>query len=97
MAFQLCGIFFLLVGGWLALSTLRVAKNYIWTLQDERYNLTNEARNAEITWYLQNNQLIATLKSNLLDASYSCIRNGVASLAISAMLALILLGNYIRQ
>ena len=67
MAFQLCGIAFLLIGGWLALSTLRVAKNYIWTLQDERHNLTNEARNAEITWYLQNNQLVATLKSNLLE------------------------------
>ena len=91
MAFQLCGILFLLAGGWLALSTLRVAKNYIWTLHDERVNTTNEARNAEISWYLQNNQLVSTLKANLLDASYSCIRNGVAAVAISAMLALILL------
>ena len=91
MAFQVCGIVFLLAGGWLALSALRVAKNYIWTLEDERANVTDEARNAEISWYLQNNQLVSTLKANLLDASYSCIRNGVASLAISAVIALILL------
>ena len=91
LASQLCGIFFLIVGGGLALSTLRVAKNYIWTLQDERDNPTDEARNAEISWYLQNNQSVSTLKANLLDASYTCIRNGVVALVISAVLALVLL------
>ena len=89
MALQLYGIFFLITGGWLALKTLRVARNYIWTLQDERDNNTMEAKNAEISWYLQNNQEVSVLKSNFLDASYSCIRNGVAALAISAMLVLI--------
>ena len=89
MALQLYGIFFLIAGGWLALKTLRVARNYIWTLQDERDNNTMEAKNAEISWYLQNNQEVSVLKSNFLDASYSCIRNGVAALAISAMLVLI--------
>ena len=89
IALQLYGILFLIAGGWLALKTLRVARNYIWTLQDERDNATMEARNAEISWYLQSNQEVSRLKSNLLDASYSCIRNGVAALAISAILVLI--------
>ena len=89
LAFQLSGIGFLLAGGWLAFRTLRVAKNYIWTLQDERDNSTDEARNTEISWYLQNNELVSVLKANLLDASYSCIRNGVASLVISAITVLI--------
>ena len=91
IGFQLLGIGFLIMGGWLALSTLRIAKVYIWTLEDERSNTTAEAKNAEISWYLQNNQLVSTLKANLLDASYSCIRNGVAALAISAMLVLALM------
>ena len=91
IGFQLLGIGFLIIGGWLALSTLRIAKVYIWTLEDERSNTTDEAKNAEISWYLQNNQLVSTLKANLLDASYSCIRNGVAALAISAMLVLALM------
>lgn len=88
---QLLGIAFLIAGGWLALSTLRIAKTYIWTLEDERFNTTTEAKNAEISWYLQNNQLVTTLKANLLDASYTCIRNGVAALAISAVLVLALM------
>ena len=91
IALQLYGILFLIAGGWLALKTLRIARNYIWTLQDERDNATAEARNAEIAWYLQNNQQVSLLKSNFLDASYSCIRNGVAALAISAILVLTLL------
>ena len=91
MALQIYGILFLIAGGWLALKTLRVARNYIWTLEDERDNETKEARNAEISWYLQSNQEVSRLKSNLLDASYSCIRNGVAALATSAILVLIFL------
>ena len=91
MALQLYGILFLLAGGGLALKTLRAAQNYIWTLQDERDNATKEARNSEISWYLKSNELVSRLKGNLLDASYSCIRNGVAALAISAILVLTLL------
>ena len=91
MILQLYGILSLLIGGWLALKTLRVAQNYMWTLQDERDHVTKQAKNAEISWYLQNNQLVSLLKSNFLDASYSCIRNGVAALAISAILVLIFL------
>ena len=91
MALQLYGILSLLAGGVLALKTLRVARNYMWTLQDERTHVTMEAKNAEISWYLQSNQLVSLLKTNFLDASYSCIRNGVVALAISAILVLIFL------
>ena len=89
MAFQLIGIAFLLLGGSLALTTLRIATTHVWTLEDERSITTPEARNAEISWYLQNNQLVSTLKANLLDASYSCIRNGVTALALSALILLV--------
>ena len=91
MSLQLYGILFLLAGGGLALKTLRVAQNYIWTLQDERDNSTKEDRNSEISWYLKINEEVSRLKGNLLDASYSCIRNGVVALAISAILVLIFL------
>ena len=91
LALQLYGILSLLIGGALALKTLRAARYYMWTLQDERNYVTKEDKNAEISWYLQNNQMVSLLKSNYLDASYSCIRNGVAALAISAILMLIFL------
>ena len=91
LALQLYGILSLLIGGVLALKTLRVAQYYMWTLQDERNYVTEEDKNAEVSWYLRNNQLVSLLKSNFLDASYSCIRNGVAALAVSAILMLIFL------
>ena len=91
MAFQSVGIIFLLFGGWLALQTLRIAKIYVWSLQDERRITTAPARNAEILWYVKNMQQGSLLKANSLDASYSCIRNGVISLAISAILVLAVL------
>ena len=91
LALQLYGILSLLAGGFLALKTLRVARYYMWTLQDERNYVTREDRNAEVSWYLRNNQMVSLLKTNFLDASYSCIRNGVAALALSAILMLTLL------
>ena len=91
MAFQLVGIGFLLLGGWLALKTLGIARGYFWSLQDERRVTTAPARNAEILWYVENIQLGSLLKSNFLDTSYNCIRNGVIALAISAVLVLTLL------
>ncbi len=87
---QVFGIIFLLLGGWLALHTLRVSKFYTWTLDDERSITTDEARNTAIKWYLQINQLVHVLKANNLSASYTCIRNGVTALAIAAMLALMI-------
>ena len=87
---QLLAIVFLLIGGWLALRALRIAEIHVWTLADERSNTTSEERNATIGWYIQKDQLISTLKANNLDASYSCIRNGVLVLALAAALALIL-------
>ena len=88
---QLLAIVFLLIGGWLALRALRIAEIHVWTLADERSNTTSEERNATIGWYIQKDQLISTLKANNLDASYSCIRNGVLVLALAAALALILI------
>ena len=91
LALQLYGILSLMVGGFLALHTLRVARYYVWSLEDERNYVTRADKNAQVSWYLRNNQLVSVLKSNFLDASYICIRNGVAALALSAILMLILL------
>ena len=79
------GGLFLLAGGALALSALRIAKTYTWTLEDEVENTADEARAARALWYLELNQDGTRLKSNLVDASYSCIRNGVIALAVAAI------------
>ncbi len=87
---QVAGIVFLLLGGGLALRTLRIEVIHLWALQDEWSTMTDEARNAKIGWYLENNQLVSRRKANSLSASYSCIRNGVLAFALAAVLALIL-------
>ena len=79
------GVLFLLLGGGLALSALRIAKTYTWTLNDEAINTTDETRVVRLLWYLELNRRTTLLKTNQVDASYSCIRNGVISLAIAAI------------
>ena len=81
----LVGGIFLLLGGTLALSALRIAKIYAWTLEDEVIEATAEARAAKVIWYVELNQETTRLKTNQIAASYSCIRNGVAALAITAL------------
>ena len=85
LALLFIGVLFLLAGGALALSALRVAKNHTWTLEDEVENTTDETRAVRLLWYLELNQEGTRLKTNQVDASYSCIRNGVIALAVAAM------------
>ncbi len=85
LALLLIGVLFLLAGGALALSALRIAKNHTWTLEDEVENITDETRAVRLLWYLELNQEGTRLKTNQVDASYSCIRNGVIALAIAAL------------
>ena len=80
------GGLFLLAGGALALSALRIAKTHTWTLEDEVENTADEARAARALWYVELNQDGTRLKTNLVDASYSCIRNGVIALAVAAII-----------
>ena len=84
---QIAGIGFLLVGGLLALGALRVAKVHMWTLAHDQCNMTDEEKNVKISWYLEINQNITILKSNQVDTSYICIRNGVIALAVAALIA----------
>ena len=84
---QIAGIGFLLVGGLLALGALRVAKMHMWTLAHDQRNMTDEEKNVKISWYLEINQNITILKSNQVDTSYICIRNGVIALAVAALIA----------
>ena len=79
------GVLFLLAGGALALSALRIAKTYAWTPEDEVEYSAAEARAVRILWYLELNQEGTRLKTNQVDASYSCIRNGVLALAVAAI------------
>ena len=55
-----------------------------WALKDEVMN-TAEARAGRLLWYVELNQRGTLLKTNQVDTSYSCIRNGVISLAIAAI------------
>ena len=86
VASQSVGIAFLLGGGIVALKALRVAATYMWTLGLEKRNMTNEEINVKISWCLEINQYVTLIKSNQLETSYSCIRNGVIALALAALL-----------
>ena len=79
------GVLFLLVGGALAFSALRIAKIYTWTLEDEVKGTTAEDKAMTVLWYVELNERTTLLKTNQLDASHTCIRNGVIALAVAAV------------
>ena len=85
LASLLFGVLFLLIGGALALSALRIANIYTWALDDEVKDTTDETRAVTVLWYVELNQEATRLKTNKIDASYTCIRNGVIALAIAAI------------
>ena len=85
LASLLFGVLFLLIGGALALSAVRIANIYTWTLDDEVKDTTDETRAVTVLWYVELNQEATRLKTNKIDASYTCIRNGVIALAIAAI------------
>ena len=84
---QFLGIVFLLIGGLLALRALEVVPTQMWTLADDRRGVSEEDKKAEIADYLEYNQHYTNIKSNYVDTSYHCIRNGVIALAAAAFLA----------
>ena len=90
VASQSAGIAFLLAGGMVALKALRVAETYMWTLGLEKRHLTNEEINVKISWALEINQHVTSIKSNQLETSYGCIRNGVIALASAALLGVVI-------
>ena len=79
------GVSFLLVGGALALDVVRIAKIYMWSLEDETKYIDAKSRAAIFLWYIDLNQYTTLLKTNKTEASYVCIRNGVAVIAIAAI------------
>ncbi len=85
LALLIIGVLFLLAGGALALSALRIAKIYTWTLEDDAKHTAAETRAVRILWYVELNREGTRLKTNQVDASYSCIRNGVMALAVAAI------------
>ena len=85
LALLFIGVLFLLAGGALALSALRIAEIHTWTLEDEVENTSDETRAVRILWYVELNREGTRTKTNQVDASYSCIRNGVMALAIAAI------------
>ncbi len=90
MLLQFLGISFLLIGGLLALRALGVVPTQMWTLEDDKRGFNEEAMKLEIAGYLEYNQHYTTIKSNYVDTSYNCIRNGVISLAMAALVAVII-------
>ncbi len=89
MLLQFLGIIFLLAGGLIALRTLGVVPTQMWTLVDDRRGISEEAKKLEIAAYLEFNQHYTNIKSNYVDTSYNCIRNGVITLALAALVAVI--------
>ncbi len=89
MLLQFLGIVFLLAGGLIALRTLGVVPTQMWTLVDDRRGISEEAKKLEIAGYLEFNQHYTNIKSNYVDTSYNCIRNGVITLALAALVAVI--------
>ena len=87
---QVTGIVFLLTGGLLALNALRTVPTQMWTVEDEKRNLEDEEKSSAIASFIVFNQHYTNIKSNHVDTSYSCIRNGVIVLAGSALAAVIL-------
>ena len=83
------GVSFLLVGGGLALHALRIAKSYTWTLEDEAKDAIDGDRAVTILWYVELNERTTLLKTNQVDGSYSCIRNGVMALAVAAVFTIL--------
>ena len=81
----LVGIFFLLTGGWVALSVLRIGPVYAWTLEEETESSATESKATRILRYIELNQRINVLKTNGVVASYNCIRNGIIVLAVVAI------------
>ena len=87
---HIIGIVFLLAGGLVALNALLAVPTYMWTLGLEKRNLTIEATNVKVSWSLEINQLVTLIKSNKVDTSYRCIRNGVIVLALAAILFVVI-------
>ena len=86
------GSIFLLVGGWLALHVLAIGTVHVWTVEDEDDSGTVGGKQARILWCIELNRRINTRKSNKVVASYSCMRNGIAALAITAIIRITELG-----
>lgn len=85
LASLIIGVLFLMAGGALALSALRIAEICTWTPEDEVEHTAAEARAVRVLWYMELNREGTRLKTNQIDASYSCIRNGVVALAVAAI------------
>ena len=90
IALHIIGIVFLLAGGLVALNALLAVPTYMWTLGLEKRNLTTEAISVKVSWSLEINQLVTLIKSNQVDTSYRCIRNGVIVLALAAILFVVI-------
>ena len=90
IASQSVGIVFLLTGGVVALNALRVTDTYMWTLRLESQNMTTEEINARVSWALEVSQYITSIKSNQVNTSYACIRNGVIALALAALFVVLI-------
>ena len=87
---HILGMLFLLIGGLLALGALRTVPTQMWTLEDDKLSLAEEEKASAISGFLEFNQRYTNLKSNHLETSYSCIRNGVMAFFGAALLGLML-------
>ena len=78
------GVVYLLAGGWVALRVFRIMPVYTWTLEEES-ETPSEVKASRVLWYIELNQGATTVKANQVSSSYSCIRNGVISIAVATL------------
>lgn len=84
---QIMSIAFFVAGGWFALHALRVQPIHMWTLDEARTYKSIEAINYEIAYNIKCNSIVAIRKANSVEASYSCMRNGVIVMAVAVVFA----------
>lgn len=81
-------IIYLLTGGLVALSALRMGKVPLWTADEE--TMKSDDKKTTLIAYTEYNLLMNLIKSNKVDTSYVQIRNGIIVLAFAIILSVML-------
>ena len=88
LVFLCIAMMYLLTGGLVALSALRMRQVQLWTAYEETEK--RDDKKAALIAYMEYNLLVNLIKSNKVDTSYVQIRNGIIVLAFAIILSVTL-------
>ena len=88
LALLCIAMMYLLTGGLVALSALRMQKVALWTADKE--TMKSDEKKATLIAYMEYNLLVNLIKANKVDTSYVQIRNGIIVLAFAVILSITL-------